>query len=86
MATQFSDLVNDALDEIASYKTFVSKPDYKVGISTETKLLMEDRDRARLEVRATHGEKWITIKKCKTLRNRATNQIRNDVKRACLKR
>ena len=49
MAVQFSNLVNLALDEIAPVKTFNNKPGYKAGISTETKILMKERDMARSE-------------------------------------
>ena len=34
---------------------------------------MAERDRARMEGKNTPGEKWIALKKYKTLRNRATN-------------
>ena len=47
---------------------------------------MNERDRARSELKSTSGEKWIALKKYKSLRNRTTNQIREDVKQANGKR
>ena len=58
MAVQFSNLVNQALDEIAPVKTFNNKPGYKAGISTETKNLMKLRDATRESIKkARNGEK-----------------------------
>ena len=61
MAVQFSNLVNQALDEIAPVKTFNNKPGYKAGISTETKNLMKERDMARSELKHSTGDKWIAL-------------------------
>ena len=41
---------------------------------------MSERDAARLKINTTPGEKWIALKKCKTLRNMVTQQIRLEVK------
>ena len=81
MAIEFSKLVNSALDEIAPVKSFISKPGYKAGITTETKMLMTKRDKARKAIGSSPGDKWIAIQKYKTLRNRVTTQVRNDVKK-----
>ena len=40
---------------------------------------MNERDRARKEVKSTTGEKWIALKKYKSLRNQVTSEIRKDV-------
>ena len=47
---------------------------------------MGERDKARRELKTTPGDKWIAIQKYKTLRNRVTQQARNDVKVANGKR
>ena len=78
MALQFSNLVNEALDEIAPVKTFNVKDNYVQGLTEETKLLMNERDKARLAINRAAGEKWIALKKYKTLRNRVTQKIRTD--------
>ena len=78
MATTFAKLMNEALDEIAPLKTFTNKDYYKPGLSPETKELMSERDQARREIKHTKGDKWIALQKYKTLRNRVTNQLRND--------
>ena len=55
-------------------------------ISQDTKVLMAERNSARNEIRTTTGDKWIALQKYKTLRNRVTNQIRNEVRAANGKR
>ena len=79
MAVKFSDLVNDALDDIAPFKKLSLKPDYKHGLSNDTKLLMSERDSARRQIKSTSGDKWIALQKYKTLRNRVTKQVRDEV-------
>ena len=51
MALAFSNLINDALDEIALLKTFTIKEFYKAGLSNEAKSLMKERDFARKNVK-----------------------------------
>ena len=80
MAIEFSKLVNDALDDVAQFKIFTSKPSRVTGPSDNTKNIMAEKDRARQTMIKTTGEKWIALKKYKTLRNRVTHQIRQDVK------
>ena len=80
MATEFSKLINEALNEIVPRKSFSNKTHYKAGLTQETKSLMHERDLARRAIRSTPGDKWIAIQKYKTLRNRATQQARNDLK------
>ena len=79
MAVKFSDLVNDALDDIAPFKKLSLRPDYKHGLSNDTKLLMSERDSARRQIKSTSGDKWIALQKYKTLRNRVTKQVRDEV-------
>ena len=55
-------------------------------ISPDTKVLMAEINSARNEIRTTTGDKWIALQKYKTLRNRVTNQIRNEVRAANGKR
>ena len=82
MAILFPQMVNEALDEVAPVKTFTVKENYIKGLTDETKLLMSKRDKARSALTKTKGEKWIALKKYKSLRNRVTQQIRQDVKNA----
>ena len=79
MASHLSNMMNDALNDIAPMKSFSNRKHYKAGLTQETKSLMSLRDLARKEIRSTPGDKWIAIQKYKTLRNRVTQQARNDV-------
>ena len=47
MAVSFNKNIEDALDEIAPYKSFIIKSHYKFGISKSTKDLMKKRDQTR---------------------------------------
>ena len=53
MVDIFTENINLGLDEVAPYKTFTIKSNYKFGLSTETNLLMKQRD----ETRANQGRK-----------------------------
>ena len=86
MAVQFSNLVNEALDEVAPFKSFNTKSGYKAGLSHQTKIFMAGRDRARHDLKTSPGDKWIALKKYKTLHNRVNQQVRNEVKIANGKR
>ena len=44
---QFTELVQEALDEIAPIRTFIVESKYNYGLSNETKELMKKRDHAR---------------------------------------
>jgi hypothetical protein len=79
MAKQFSILVNEALDDIAPLKKVTCKPGYVHGLSNYTKQLMAERDSARRQIKSTPGDRWIALQKYKTLRNRVTKQIREEV-------
>ena len=48
--------------------------------------MIAETDFARKEIRTTTGDKWIALQKYKTLRNRVTTQVRNEVKAANGKR
>ena len=50
MASLFTKMINEALDETAPFKTFTNKPNFKASLSTETKSLMSERDKARREL------------------------------------
>ena len=41
---------------------------------------MKERDMARSEIKHSSGDKWIALQKYRTLRNRVTGQVRNDVR------
>ena len=43
MVDIFTKNIDFALDEVASFKTFTIKSNYKFGISPETKLLMKQK-------------------------------------------
>ena len=40
---------------------------------------MVEREKARKEIRTTPGDKWIALQKCKSLMNRVTKQVREEV-------
>ena len=61
MAVKFSQLVNDALDDIAPLKTFTSKANYKSELTEDTKKLMNERDKARSAIHKTTGDKWLSL-------------------------
>ena len=62
--------INLALDEVAPYKTFTVKSNYKFGISPETKKLMKQRDNTREKIKyADNSEKVLLLAKYKRLRN-----------------
>ncbi len=86
MAKQFSILVNEALDDIAPLKKVTCKPGYVHGLSNNTKQLMAERDSARRQINSTPGDRWIALQKYKTLRNRVTKQIREEIIQANGKR
>ena len=55
MASLFSNMVNEALDECAPLKSFILRSTYVPGIYTETKNLMSQQDKARQELKQTTG-------------------------------
>ena len=55
MASLFSNMVNEALDEFAPLKSFILRSTYVPGIYTETKNLMSQQDKARQELKQTTG-------------------------------
>ena len=54
MAENFNINIEEALDEIAPYKTFTIKSNYKFGISNNTKEMMKKRDKTRANI-STHS-------------------------------
>ena len=81
MAVQFYKLVNDSLDEIAPIKTVTIKPGYKTDLTLETKSLMNERDKARREIKTCTVDKRIALQKNRTLRNRVTCTMRNETRK-----
>ena len=66
----FTKNTNEALDEVAPFKTFKIKSQYKFGLSEETKKLIYKRDRTRSSIsKATSSEKPLLIKQYKMLQN-----------------
>jgi hypothetical protein len=79
MVVIFTELSNEALDEVAPYKEFTVRSKHRFGLSEETKLLMEKRNEARLAVSKVNGnQKVIWLQKYMKLRNQVNNKIRKD--------
>ena len=77
----FTKNTNEALDEVAPFKTFKIKSQYKFGLSEETKKLIYKRDRTRSSIsKATSSEKPLLIKQYKMLRNLINSKIRKESK------
>ena len=56
MATKFSELFNEALNECAHMKSFTTKTGYIPGLSAETKQMMSDREGWKLRAPMETGE------------------------------
>ena len=79
MVDIFTINTDKALDEIAPFKTFQIKSNYKFGISIETKELMHQRDITRNSIKKAKGsERLILSSKYKKLRNLVNQKIRNE--------
>ena len=66
-----------ALDEVAPYKSFLVKSNYKFGISAKTKELMRKRDTTRANIKKAKGnERSILTSKYKKLRNLVNQNVR----------
>ena len=50
MVEWFTQLVNEALDQVAPFKTFTVKLRYKFGLSEQTKIMMKKRDSVRNQI------------------------------------
>ena len=48
---RFTKNIDEALDEVAPYKSFTIKSQYKFGLSLETKDLMYKRDQTRKKIK-----------------------------------
>ena len=59
MVDTFSNNMTEAIDEVAPFKTFTVKSNYKFGISPETKLLMKQRDDTREKIKSTSNSEKI---------------------------
>ena len=69
----------EALDEVAPFKTFTVKSHYKFGISEQTKILMEQRDRTRNNIKTAGAQqKGTLLIKYKKLRNQVNSMIRKE--------
>ena len=78
-AAALTEEINKALDECAPLKKFKVRQNYKPGLSEDTKKLMRERDYTRRSMsKATPSDKKQIQAKYKQLRNRVTNQIRNE--------
>ena len=79
MAENFNINIEEALDEIAPYKTFTIKSNYKFGISNNTKEMMKKRDKTRANISKAKGNEKITLlNKYKKQRNSVTSQLRKE--------
>ena len=79
MVEIFTKNTQDALDEVAPFKSSTVKSQYKFGLSEETKLLMSKRDSVRESIsKASNPVKQILLKKYKALRNTVTSRIRKE--------
>ena len=79
MVAIFTHKINETLDEVAPFKTFVVKSNYRFGISPETKNLMKNRDDTRAQIKsASPSEKLILLAKYKKLRNLINCRIRKE--------
>ena len=61
LANIFDKNIEESLNEIFPYKVFTVKSYYKFGISEGTKKLMEQRDKARIEVSRSKGSEKIVM-------------------------
>ena len=63
MLVIFTKNVNEALDDLAPYKTFTVRSQFKFGLTEETKELMSKRDNIKKNLcKASASEKPIMIK------------------------
>ena len=76
MTQDFTQLVTGALEECAPITKFKINPDYRHGITKETKELTRERDSLRKELKRSPNEKKTQNSRYKNLRNRITNEIR----------
>ena len=68
MLVIFTKNVNEALDDLAPYKTFTVRSQFKFGLTEETKELMSKRDNIRKNLcKASASEKPIMIKQYKKI-------------------
>ena len=81
MVEKFTNLITEALDEVAPIESFTVKSRYKFGISEQTKLLMSKRDKTRMSMKQESREqKKILMTRYKKLRNQVNNVINYPLK------
>ena len=56
-AEKFSEMINQALDDIAPYKDITIRPQYTQGLTEKTKTMMQERDEARKKLKHSPTEK-----------------------------
>ena len=61
MVDIFTENTNLALDEVAPFRTFTIKSNYKFGITAETKLLMKQRDDTREKIKSASNNGKVII-------------------------
>jgi hypothetical protein len=79
MVEKFELQINKALDEVAPFKSFTVKSQYKFGISDVTKLMLQKRDQTRSMIKMAAGnqkQEWYI--KYKKMRNMVNNSIRKE--------
>ena len=79
MVSEFQEVLNLALDQIAPVKTFTVRSSHRFGFSEGTKELMSKRDNTRKSIRLAEGEeKAVLLQKYRVLRDKVTAQIRKE--------
>ena len=76
---EFTNQINEALDECAPYKLFKVRQNFKPGLSETAKQLIKERDLTRKKISTANNSEKPSLKaRYKQLRNRTIAQIRND--------
>ena len=77
MVKIFTKNMEEALNEVAPFKSFKVTSHYKFGLSEETKELMSKRDSTRESIKTSKStEKAVLMEKYKKLRNLVTSKLR----------
>ena len=81
MAKIVEDFLTVTLDNHAPVEKFKIKPNYNRHLQPDTKLVMQKRDKTRKEMAQAHGfEKAVLLKQYKSLRNKASRQVKRDTR------
>lgn len=59
----FTELINEALNETAPFKTFKVRSSYKFGLSAATKELMKNRDQTRKAIKSAGNQEKLILQK-----------------------